>query len=415
MKATIGNSLIAQLKPRNKQYEVRDNKLIGFLIRVNPSGKMNYICEYKRGTRITLGKVGVLTPAQARDMALAVLGDMAKGIDPKDAKPIIADLTLRNFIEKEYAPWVQEHRKVGKNTLAHIRRCFFELFGDKPLIEITPAPLDQWRTRRLKEGASTETVNRDIATLKAAISKAVLWGFIEKHPLEKLKLLKVDRSGKIRYLTQDEENRLRMAIQQRDESIKAKRASGNEWRKDRGYECLTDLKQAAFADHMTPMILLSINTGLRRGELFSLCWENVDFERAMLTIEGAYAKSGKTRHIPLNIEALQTLQDWRSQTAINDLVFPGKNGARFDTIKKAWAGILKAATIKNFRWHDLRHHFASKLVMASVDLNTVRELLGHSDMSMTLRYAHLAPEHKAEAVARLMKNSAALQSHAAIN
>jgi site-specific recombinase XerD len=84
------------------------------------------------------------------------------------------------------------------------------------------------------------------------------------------------------------------------------------------------------------------------------------------------------------------------------LVFPGKNGERFIHIKKSWGGVIDRAEINGFRFHDLRHHFASKLVMAGVDLNTVRELLGHADIEMTLRYAHLAPEHKAKAVAKLV-------------
>ena len=123
----------------------------------------------------------------------------------------------------------------------------------------------------------------------------------------------------------------------------------------------------------------------------------------MLTIEGTYAKSGKTRHIPLNSEALDVLKSWRQQTDSVNLVFPNKNGAPFDNVKKAWTGILSEAKITNFRWHDMRHHFASRLVMADVDLNTVRELLGHADMTMTLRYAHLAPEHKANAVEKLVQ------------
>ena len=157
-----------------------------------------------------------------------------------------------------------------------------------------------------------------------------------------------------------------------------------------------------YADHLLPMILLSINTGLRQGELFNLKWENVNLENAMMTIEGAYAKSGRTRHIPLNKEALNTLKSWREQTHTTGLSFINKNGLQFDNIKKSWATVLKGANISHFRWHDLRHHFASKLVMAGVDLNTVRELLGHSEISMTLRYAHLAPEHKKRAVELLI-------------
>jgi integrase len=403
MKGLIGNSLIAKLTPQLKQYDVRDTKIPGFIIRVNPTGKMFYVCQYKRGRRINLGRVGVITPAQARDKALAILGDVAKGIDPTDEKNKKQNFTLKEFIEKEYTPWVIEHRKVGQRTLNHITRCFLEPFGSKPLTDLTPALLDQWRTQRLKAGMSNETVNRDIATFKAAISKAVLWGFVTTHPLDRLKLLKSDRAIKVRYLSSEEEIRLRNVLITREEQIKADRDNANQWRRERGYELYPDLNQYEFADHMRPMILLSINTGLRQGEVFSLRWENVNFERSLLTIEGAYAKSGKTRHIPLNSEVKYVLESWHKQSNKSDLVFPSINGQPFNTVKTSWKGIRNAAKLKNFRWHDMRHHFASRLVMAGVDLNTVRELLGHSDLAMTLRYAHLAPEHKASAVEKLVR------------
>ncbi len=302
------------------------------------------------------------------------------------------------------------HRKSGEKTLAHINRCFTKPFGDKPLVDFIPSFADQWRTQRLKSGRSTETINRDISTFKAALSKDVLWGLIDKHPLEKLKLFKRDRSTKVRFLSVEEEKKLCETMLAREAVIKTNRDSANQWRKDREYDLLPELKQFSFADHLRPMILLSINTGLRRGEIFSLKWENVSFEHALLTIEGAYAKIGKTRHIPLNSEALNVLKAWHKQHNQTELVFTNKNGERFDNIKKGWEGILKSANIKNFRWHDLRHHFASRLVMSAVDLNTVRELLGHSDMTMTLRYAHLAPEHKANAVEKLVANFSTLET-----
>lgn len=405
MKATINTSLLPKLTPRSKPYEVRDDKLTGFLVRVNISGKLMYMCEYARGKRVTIGKAGVLTPTQARDRAHIILGDAAKGVDPKAGASKKGGITVQDFIMNHYQPWAIEHRKVGAKSVKHIERCFIKkTFGQKPLTELTPSMIDQWRTQRLKAGKSTETVNRDIATFKAAISKAVLWGLIDKHPLEKLKLLKSDRSSKIRYLTTDEETKLRKFLIQRDNKFKEGRANANKWRKKREYELLPDLSGITYTDHMHPMILLSMNTGLRRGELFSLLWSNVNLERGTLTIEGSYAKSGKTRHIPLNSEAITVLKLWQGQTSNSGLVFCNNNGVRFGSIKTSWRTIVNGAKIKNFRWHDLRHHFASRLVMAGVDLNTVRELLGHGDMLMTLRYAHLAPEHKALAVEKLIKS-----------
>lgn len=97
--------------------------------------------------------------------------------------------------------------------------------------------------------------------------------------------------------------------------------------------------------------------------------------------------------------AVQRDQGWRAQAEEADgLVFVNEAGQRFDRVNFSWRRLLKDAGIAGFRWYDMRHHFASRLVMGSVDLNTVRELLGHSDYAMTLRYAHLAPEHKLKAV-----------------
>jgi integrase len=150
-----------------------------------------------------------------------------------------------------------------------------------------------------------------------------------------------------------------------------------------------------FADHITPAVLLTMNTGLRRGELLALTW--ADIVGDVLTVHGLGAKSGQTRHIPLNSEAVSVLHRWRAQSS-------GDRVIAVDTsFKTAWASLLKAAKITRFRWHDLRHHFASRLVQAGVPLNTVRELLGHADLTMTLRYAHLAPAQTRAAVDLLVQ------------
>ncbi|MEE9158875.1 MAG: site-specific integrase, partial [Gammaproteobacteria bacterium] len=224
---------------------------------------------------------------------------------------------------------------------------------------------------------------------------------LDVNPLQKLKPLRTEASLRARYLTAVEETALRSALIERDQRLRKNRTNGNSWRRARHQPLLPDLSTAAFADYLQPMVLLSLNTGLRRGEVLQLKWTDIDLLQRKLVVRGDNAKSGKTRFLPLNDEALTTLQHWKINAGSSEWVFAGIDGGRMKGIKTSWSGVLERAGIMDFRWHDLRHHFASRLVMKGVDLNTVRELLGHSDLSMTLRYAHLSPEHKADAVARL--------------
>ncbi|MCD6040245.1 MAG: site specific recombinase [Gammaproteobacteria bacterium] len=397
MKATINNTLLAKLKSQGKYYDVWDSKLGGFHLRVNPTGNVTYRCAYARNKIATIGKASLLTPTQARDRAKQILGDAAVGIYPHISNNA-SKLTLHDYLDGDYSRWRLIHRKNAVEDLTRMRVNFFADFGNLLLSEITPLLVEKWRLKKLSRDIKAATVNRDIAFLKAALAKAVEWGFIENNPIAKVKPIKTDKSAKVRYLDKEEATRLRNALDQREAILIEERKSANQWRRERGYsELPTDS-----LDYMKSLILLSINTGLRRGEILNLMWENIILDKAVLTVTGDTAKSGKTRHIPLNKEALCILRQWRERTISQELVFSGKNGEKLKSVKKAWARILKLADIKNFRWHDLRHHFASKLAMKGVDLNTIRELLGHSDIQMTLRYAHLAPEHKAKAVEQLL-------------
>jgi len=132
-----------------------------------------------------------------------------------------------------------------------------------------------------------------------------------------------------------------------------------------------------------------------------LKWEDIAFDRGMLTVQGKTAKSRKTRHVPLTEEAVDVLKRWRAQSQGTGIVFPNNTGGVMDNIKTSWRNLMKASKTRKFRFHDCRHTFASRLVMNGVDLNTVRELLGHADIKMTLRYAHLAPAKLAAAIATL--------------
>ena len=120
MKAKINNTLIKKLLPENKEYEVHDTDLKGFILRVFPSGTMRYVCQYKRGGKINIGTVGIITPAQAREKAVEILNDFNKGIDPKAKKVVNVPKTLQEFIENEFKPWVMAHHKRGNKTIASL-------------------------------------------------------------------------------------------------------------------------------------------------------------------------------------------------------------------------------------------------------------------------------------------------------
>jgi len=411
---------IATLQPRNRPYEVCDTAIAGLRLRVQPSGIKTYLLSYRNAggvrKRLKIGRYPTIAPAQARIEARKALGAIASGKDPQrekaDARLRANSTSLREFVDRQYGPWFTANRRSGVQTLKTIDVAFSKLMRT-PLADISPVMIERWRTARLQTGVSPVTVDRELATLKALLSRAVAWQVIGAHPLSTVKLLGQAGEQIVRYLSRDEEKRLRQALQRREDQYRDRRDSANAWRRERDISELPDLRSCTYADHLQPMILMSLNTGLRRGELFRVKWSDVNLNDGLsvLSVRAAAAKSGKPRQVPLNSEAAAALKAWHRQhrnPPAGGLVFEGKDGAQFNNTKRSWERLLKDATIERFRWHDMRHHFASRLVMAGVDLNTVRELLGHGDLKMTLRYAHLAPEHKAAAVEKLVAASALL-------
>ena len=199
--------------------------------------------------------------------------------------------------------------------------------------------------------------------------------------------------GCVTCLTVSESN-----LSTRDREKAKARHSGNIHSIARGREPLPEIQ--GYADYLTPLVLTVLHTGLRRAEARSLKWEQIDLGHTpKLTVRAAQAKSGRTRHIPLNTAAVDLLKVWKGQGGDKDLVFPNPvTGTQMQKLKTSWPNLMRGAQIEDFRFHDLRHDFASQLVMKGVDLYRVKELLGHGSIEITQRYAHLAPHTLAEAV-----------------
>jgi integrase len=405
MKIRLTNSIVHRLEPGPTYYDTHDSEVPGFLVRTQPSGKRIFHLRYTlpSGERrsIRVGDAAALTVVEARDIAKAYWAAAAHGDDPQAAKQQVQRHTLESFLTEVYI-----HRATHKTvneTVTRVEKSFPDLLK-KPMDEISPMWMEHWRKARLDAGTQKSTVNRDITALRSVLSRALDWGFLESHPLARVKPCKIDQISKPRYLDPKELERLHKALDVRELKLRQKRANYNKWRRDREQPELLDLKTVTFADHLKPLVLLALNTGLRRGELFNLEWSDCDLKSKspVLTVRGEAAKSGETRHVPLNNVALNLLKEWKAQTEDVGLVFKSsKTGGRFDNINKSWKNLMDDAKLTDFRFHDTRHHFASMLVQKGVDLNVVRELLGHSDLKLTLRYAHLAPRNAAEAVALL--------------
>ena len=221
-----------------------------------------------------------------------------------------------------------------------------------------------------------------------------------------LKPVREDKTGTTRFLSQQEETRLRKAIDARQDRHRAQRRAYRKWQLERDQDPLPSLDGAVFTDHLKPIVILALNTGLRRGEIFNLQRRDVDLNHRLLTIRGENAKSGHTRVVPLNSEAHSVIRNWMADQGDQDSIylFPSpKTGVRLVTIKTAWRDLMRLARLREFRFHDLRHTFASNLAMRGADLYSIKELLGHADVTTTQRYAHLAPEHRSKVVELLVQ------------
>ena len=162
---------------------------------------------------------------------------------------------------------------------------------------------------------------------------------------------------------------------------------------------------------LLPLVTLALNTGMRQGELLSFQWDSVNLERSLITVK--QSKTLRLKTIAMN-EPAQEAVAWLQENRYGDLLFmwPWGQPLGRTTVHDAFKRACLKAGITDFRFHDLRHTFASHLVMAGVDLVTVKDLMGHVGINMTVRYSHLVPEHKAQAVAKLGTRFAGLKSDA---
>lgn len=158
---------------------------------------------------------------------------------------------------------------------------------------------------------------------------------------------------------------------------------------------------AQCSPHLKLLVIAALHTGLRSSELRSLTWDDIDFRRRIITVRAAYAKNGESRSVPMNNVLTSTLRGIKENLSVNGPVFCSSHGTPYRSFHGAFTHAIRKAGMSDFTFHDLRHTFASRLVMIGVDLPTVQVLMGHKTITMTLRYTHLTSGHKQQAVRAL--------------
>ena len=259
-------------------------------------------------------------------------------------------LFLENYSKPNKRSWRRDEEIVNHLT---------DFFRGRKLQDIGPLDIEKYKRKRVEE-VSPATVNRELSGLRNIYNRAIEWKMATKNPMKAVKFFR-ESEGRLRFLEKEEIDKLYNAC----------------------------------PDYLKSIVALAICTGMRKGEILELKWLDIDFRRKIVTI--LKTKSQKKREIPIG-NGISRLLLRKRKHPDSSYVFCQEDGSRIGSFRKAFKTALKKAGIEDFTFHDLRHTFASHLVMSGVDLKTIQEIMGHGSFKTTLRYAHLAQDHKRRAM-----------------
>lgn len=348
---------VTAFQPRNKRDKMTVRKRYG---------KHYYTDFYLKGKRIVRKVPGGITNRQLaqqfeNNLKLRMLkGEIGIGGTDPDLHSLVQEYLKYSRTNKAPASWRRDELAL---------RTFITITGHQKLSDLTPRSIEHYKHKRL-EMVSKRTVNLEITMLKAMLNKMVQLEVIPENPIKAAAVIRGPVSKTLEFLTGKE----------------------------------VDSLLASLTPTYYPIIYTFLKTGLRKSELIYLEWDDVNFDKMQIRVVNKQAhttKSYRPRYIPMDkklVEILKSLKPTKNPYVFVTARDTQRNNNLITNLKRAArrAGIKKNVTV-----HMLRHTYASHLVMAGVDLVTVKELLGHADIHTTLRYAHLAPDHLKEAAAKL--------------
>lgn len=322
-----------------------------------------------RGRRYQ-GAIGNVSKAVAREVAEKKRVEALEG--RLIERPLKAPVLGQYDAEKDaftgaagqyMAYYLKQHKPSSARRVACVLVSLCREFGARKLDEITPFLLERYKKTRKDAGCADATVNRELSCFKNLFNMGIKWEWVRENPVREVKLFR-ENNARLRWLSRAEEAQLLT-------------------------HC--DPKLAAF-------VVAALDTGFRAGELQAVRWLDVDFAGMTLSVRSGYTKNGDPRTNPMTARLREVLEKWRQIAGGKgeDLVF-GAWRYREPFERARDAAKLGADVLV----HSLRHTFISRLVLGGVNIRTVQELAGHRTITMTMRYSHLAPEHKKRAVAVL--------------
>lgn len=337
-------------------------------------GNTRYYIDY-RG-RDGKRKREVIKEAQSRAEAVYALQNKIKEtFDSSHSLNRLKEIKFKEFSRLYLENYSKLNKKSWKCDDYCLQAHLVPYFREYELKEITPLLIEKYRAERLKSGMRKSSTNRELALLKKMFNLAIDWQYAKENPVRKVKLFSEKDNLKERVLSKEEEIRLLA-------------------------EC---------ADHLRPIIITALNTGMRKNEILTLTWNCVDLKLQIIHV--VKTKSGKNREIPLNKGLLRLLEELKNLKK-PEFVFPNpKTNKPFRSIRHSFENACRRANIHDLRFHDLRHTFACRMIQNGCDIETLRDLLGHHSISVTERYIHTNLDQKRGVIERISEKNEGDLSH----
>ncbi len=334
-------------------------------LRKTKGGKERLCIDYRDENGARIRKV--VPHAQSREEALLELQSaIRKSFDKKHK---ISREKKKVKFDELASEYLENYAKVNNLAWKRDESCLKNLcrfFGSCGIQDVSPYLIEKYKSKRQRDGLKPASINRELSVLKRVFNIAINWDMSDENPVRNVKFLRQPEPRE-RILNKTEEERL----------------------------------LEASSEHLRPVIVTALHTGMRKSEIANLKWEQVDLRNK--EIEVVKTKNGKKRVIPISEELYEKMNALWKSIGNNKFVFQyadPKTGEKrhLKYFRRAFENACKRADIKGLTFHDLRHTFASRLVRSGVDLITVKDLLGHYSVKTTERYTHSNQEQKRKAV-----------------